>query len=78
MNQSIKIMLILFFLAFSFCKAQSNIEANELVRFLKGEWQNVTVSIKDGAPVKINKYTETMKVKSANAIAITAHGYNKG
>lgn len=67
--------LLLFCATFSLSIGSS---PNELVRFLKGEWQNVTVSIKDGVPVKIDKYAETMAVKSANVITITAHGYNNG
>ena len=78
MSQLIKNILIFSFLTFSFCASQSNTKQNELVGFLEGNWKNVTISIKEGVPVKIEKYAETMMVKSANVITIIAHGYNNG
>lgn len=53
-------------------------EANELVKFLAGKWDNVSFEISNGKPVHKEEYSETMTIKDADTITITAHGYRDG
>lgn len=55
-----------------------NNEPNDLVRFLTGKWDNVSFEISSGKPIKKEAYPETMTIKDANTITITAHGYKDG
>ncbi|MEK6706675.1 MAG: hypothetical protein AABZ06_12895 [Bdellovibrionota bacterium] len=52
--------------------------ANELVQFLTGKWDNVSFEISDGKPVKNEAYPETMIIKDADTLTITAHGFRDG
>lgn len=52
--------------------------SNELIAFLAGKWDNVSFEIADGRDVKREAYSETMVVKDADTMTITAHGYRDG
>jgi len=51
---------------------------NELIKFLVGNWQNVSFEIADSKPVKKESYAESMVLKDNDTITITAHGYKNG
>jgi hypothetical protein len=51
---------------------------NDLVGFLIGKWDNVSFEVSDGKPVKREAYPETMVMKDADTLTITAHGYRDG
>lgn len=51
---------------------------NDLVKFLAGEWEDVSFEISDGKPVKRESYLETMLVKDKDTLTITAHEYRDG
>ena len=51
---------------------------NDLVQFLSGKWQNVSFEVADGKPIKREAYPETMVIKDADTITITAHGFRDG
>lgn len=53
-------------------------QANELVRFLTGKWDNVSFEIADGKPIKREQYPEMMLTKSEHVLTIRAHGYRNG
>jgi hypothetical protein len=53
-------------------------EANDLVSFLVGKWDNVSFEIADGKEIKREAYPETMVVKDFHTLTITAHGYRDG
>jgi hypothetical protein len=53
-------------------------EPNDLVKFLAGEWENVSFEISDGKPVKRESYLETMVVKDKDTLTITAHEFKDG
>jgi hypothetical protein len=55
-----------------------NADPNDLVKFLTGKWDNFSFEISDGKPVKKESYSETMVVKDADTITITAHGFRDG
>jgi len=51
---------------------------NELVGFLAGEWDDVGVDVETGKPIRHDGYPETMVVKDADTLTITAHGFRDG
>ena len=53
-------------------------EPNDLVKFLTGKWDNTSFEISSGIPIKKEEYPETMIVKDADTLTITAHGYRDG
>jgi len=53
-------------------------EANDLVSFLSGKWENVSFEIADKKEVKRESYPETMKIKDFHTLTITAHGFRDG
>lgn len=69
---------ILFFLFFfSECLADTS-NANDLVNFLEGKWENVSFEVSEGSPIKKEQYPETMVIKDKDTLTITAHGYRDG
>jgi hypothetical protein len=56
----------------------SNTDVNDLVKFLDGKWDNISFEISNGKPVKKEEYPETMLIKDADTITITAHGIRDG
>jgi hypothetical protein len=59
----------------SFAKTSN---ANDLVNFLEGKWDNISFEISDGKPVKKEEYPETMIIKDPDTLTITAHGFRDG
>ncbi|MBU6450142.1 MAG: hypothetical protein KGS72_00070 [Cyanobacteria bacterium REEB67] len=53
-------------------------EANPLIDFLVGDWQNTSFEIADGRPVKKETYAESMVAKDADTLTITARAYRNG
>ena len=53
-------------------------QPNDLVKFLTGKWDNVSFEISNGKPIKKESYPETMIVKDADTLTITAHGFREG
>lgn len=51
---------------------------NDLVSFLAGKWDNVSFEIDDGQAIHRETYPETMVIKDADTLAITAHGFRDG
>ncbi len=72
--------LILLFLStgVSVFGQEKNSNANELLGFLEGKWQNHSFIISEGIPVKVEEYSETMKIKDLQTLTITAHGFQEG
>lgn len=58
--------------------SMADAQANEIVAFLTGSWDNVSFEIADGKDVKREAYPETMVTKNADTLTITAHGIRKG
>jgi hypothetical protein len=56
----------------------ANENPNDLVSFLAGKWDNVSFEVADGKPIKREAYPETMVVKDADTLRITAHGFRDG
>lgn len=56
----------------------SSSQPNDLVKFLTGKWDNVSFEISNGKPIKMETYPETMTVKDADTLTITAHGFKDG
>jgi hypothetical protein len=52
--------------------------ANKLVRFLEGTWITRDTTLTPDQEVKIEEYTEIMKIKDFETITITALGVDKG
>jgi hypothetical protein len=52
--------------------------ANEIVEFLEGTWVTRDVTVTPDQEVKVEEYTEVMKVKDFETITITALGLDKG
>jgi hypothetical protein len=51
---------------------------NDLVKFLAGNWENISFEIADGRPVKRESYSESMLVKDNDTLTITAHAFREG
>lgn len=64
--------------SFSAVAYSKDIEPNDLVKFLVGKWNNMSFEISDKNPVKTEEYAETMVVKDADTLTITAHGFRDG
>jgi len=47
------------------------LEANDLVKFLSGKWDNTSFEISNGKPVKKEEYPETMIIKDADMSYLT-------
>ena len=58
--------------------AQSSEQANDLVSFLAGNWDDVSFEISDGKPIKKEAYAETMVIKDRDTLTITAHAFRDG
>ena len=58
--------------------AKSAEETNDLIEFLKGEWQNTSFEIADARPIKKLSYSETMVRKDNDTLTITAHKSRDG
>jgi hypothetical protein len=67
---------------FTFALASSQAIAeegpNDLVKFLAGNWENISFEILDGKPVKRESYLESMIVKDKDTLTITAHAFKDG
>jgi len=72
--------LLIIFIAYAFgtSSASRADTPNDLVKFLAGEWEDVSFEISDGKPVKRESYLETMIVKDKDTLTITAHEYRDG
>lgn len=70
-------MKIIFAFVFMYCSLSlvSAIKPNTLVKFLSGKWDNVSFEISDKKPIKKEQYPETMVIKDADTLTITAHGF---
>ncbi len=56
----------------------SSTQPNDLVKFLAGEWDNISFEISNDKPVKKEEYHETMLIKDDDTLTITAHGLRDG
>lgn len=76
-----KKLLLSFFLltlsCFVFAQHQQN-QANEIIQFLQGSWHNYSIIVEDGKAVDKTDYKETMTIKNASTLSITAHDFHEG
>lgn len=63
---------------FAMAGGKTGSNANDLVSFLVGAWDNVSFEISDQKPVRRESYAETMVSKDSNTLTITAHGFRDG